>query len=103
MNLSGVKATSVWLDDFGFEPATRRISTLTRESNIFGETLHYANPIMYSFAELEEMAEWCYKTFGATGYNPCTMQTVWGYQYDPDYIFWFGEEKHLVMFILRWS
>ena len=43
------------------------------------------------------------KTFGATGYNPYNMQTVWDYQYDPDYIFWFGEEKHLMMFILRWS
>jgi hypothetical protein len=49
------------------------------------------------------MATWCYKTFGAAGYNPCNMQTVWDYQYDPDYIFWFGEEKHLMMFILRWS
>jgi hypothetical protein len=103
MSLHGARATSVWIDDFGFEPAAKRIATLTRESKIFGETLHYANPIMYSFAELEEMATWCYKTFGAAGYNPCNMQTVWDYQYDPDYIFWFGEEKHLMMFILRWS
>ena len=103
MSLHGARATSVWIDDFGFEPAAKRIATLTRENKIFGETLHYANPIMYSLAELEEMATWCYKTFGATGYNPCNMQTVWDYQYDPDYIFWFGEEKHLMMFILRWS
>jgi hypothetical protein len=59
MSLHGARATSVWIDDFGFEPAAKRIATLTRESKIFGETLHYANPIMYSFAELEEMAKWC--------------------------------------------
>jgi hypothetical protein len=103
MSLHGVRATSVWIDDFGFEPAARRIGTLTRESNIFGETLHYANPIMYSFTELAEMEWWCWQTFGDPGHRRETMHTVWDYQTTPDYIFWFGEEKHLMMFILRWS
>ena len=103
MSLHGARATSVWIDDFGFEPAAKRIATLTRESKIFGETLHYANPIMYSFDEMFEMAKWCWATLGPAGYNQCNMQTVWDYQSDPDYIFWFGEEKHLMMFILRWS
>jgi hypothetical protein len=103
MNLSGVKATSVWLDDFAFEPAQRRISTFTKESKIFGETFHYANPIMYSFEEMEEMAYWCHDTFGPRGYRQHTMELVWDFNADPDYIFWFSEEKHLTLFILRWS
>ena len=103
MSLHGDRVTSVWIDDFGFEPAPKRIATLTRESKIFGETLHYANPIMYSFDEMLEMAKWCWATFGATGYNQETMRTVWNYRLGSDYVFWFGEEKHLMMFILRWS
>ena len=103
MSLRGARATSVWIDDFGFEPIPRRIATFTKESKIFGETMHYADPIMYSFEELSEASAWCYKTFGSPGYRHDTMTTVWDYQYDPDYIFWFREEKHLMMFILRWS
>lgn len=103
MNLRGAKATSVWLDDFAFEPSQRRIATYTRESPIFGEVYYYANPIMYSFEELYEATKWCLETFGVYGYRPNMMKTVWNYESHPDYTFWFGEEKHLVMFILRWS
>lgn len=102
MNLSGARATTVILDDVPFELADRRIATFTRDTNLF-ITYHYANPIMYSFTELEEMAQWCWDTFGPCGYRPETMRTVWNYQAEPDYIFWFEEEKHLMMFILRWS
>ena len=106
MSLHGVKATSVILDDFAFEPAQRRIATFTRDNKLLIDKTpyHYANPIMYSFAELEEMAQWCWDTFG-----PCqqchqgTMQTVWNYRSDPDYVFWFDDEKNLMLFILRWS
>jgi hypothetical protein len=49
------------------------------------------------------MAQWCWDTFGPCGYRPETMRTVWNYRSDPDYIFWFDEEKHLMMLILRWS
>jgi hypothetical protein len=105
MNLSGVKATGVWIDEMGFEPAARRIATFTRDTTLFIDktTYYYANPIMYSFTELEEMAQWCWDTFGPCGYHQETMRTVWNYQAEPDYIFWFAEEKHLTMFILRWS
>lgn len=103
MNLNGVKATSVILDDFAFEPAPRRIATLTRYSKVFHRTYYYANPIMYSFAEMEEMAYWCHDTFGPRGYKANNMQTAWDFQNDPDYIFWFSEEKNLMLFILRWS
>jgi hypothetical protein len=103
MSLRGVNATTIIVDDF--EPATRHIATFTRDSKLLIDKTpyHYANPIMYSFAELEEMAEWCYDTFGPQGYNQSTMQSAWDFQNDPDYIFWFREEKHLMMFILRWS
>lgn len=103
MSLHGVKATSVILDDFAFESAQRRIATITRESKIFHQTFHYANPIMYSLAEMEEMAYWCHDTFGPRGFNQNNMQTGWDFQNDPDYIFWFSEEKNLMLFILRWS
>ena len=103
MSLRGANVTSVWIDDFAFEPTPRRIATFTKESKIFGETIHYANPIMYSFDELFEMAKWCWATFGESGYRQDTMTTIWDYRSDPDYVFWFGEEKHLMMFILRWS
>ena len=105
MSLHGVKATSVWIDDFGFEPTPRRIATFTKDNKLLIDKTpyHYANPSMYSFTELEEMAQWCWDTFGPCGYRHDTMRTVWNYRSDPDYIFWFDEEKHLVMFILRWS
>lgn len=103
MSLHGVKATSVILDDFAFEPAQRRIATITRESKIFHQTFHYANPIMYSFTEMEEMAYWCHDTFGPRGFNQNNMHTAWDFQNDPDYIFWFSDEKNLMLFILRWS
>jgi hypothetical protein len=103
MSLHGVKVTGVWIDEMGFEPVARRIQTFTRESKIFHQTHYYANPIMYSFAELEEIAYWCHDTFGPRGYRQHTMELVWDFNADPDYIFWFKEEKHLVMFILRWS
>jgi hypothetical protein len=103
MSLHGARATICLIDEFGFESVARRIATFTRDSKVFGETLHYANPIMYSFDEIFEMAKWCWNTFGSMGYRHETMTTVWDYQSDPDYVFWFGEEKHLTMFILRWS
>ena len=103
MNLRGVKATSVILDDF--EPMGRRISTFTQDSKFLIDKIpyHYANPIMYSFAELEEMANWCRHTFGNPGYNQDNMRTVWNYRSDPDYLFWFSDEKNLMLLILRWS
>jgi hypothetical protein len=54
MNLHGVKATSVWLDDFSFEPTPRRIATFTKDNKLLIDKnpYHYANPIMYSFTEL---------------------------------------------------
>jgi hypothetical protein len=107
MNLSGVKATGVWIDEMGFEPADRRIATSIRDTTLFIDKTpyYYANPIMYSFIELEEMAQWCWDTFGPCGYHyhQESMQVVWNYRLDPDYLFWFKEEKHLTMFILRWS
>ena len=105
MSLHGVRATSVWLDEFGFEPAQRRIDTFTKDTKLLIDKTpyHYANPIMYSFTELEEMAQWCWDTFGPCGHHQETMRTVWNYRSDPDYVFWFDEEKHLMMFILRWS
>ena len=105
MNLSGVKATGVWIDEMGFEPAAKRIATSIRDTTLFIDKTpyYYANPILYSFTELEEMAQWCWDTLGPCGYRPETMRTVWNYQAEPDYIFWFEEEKHLMMFILRWS
>lgn len=94
-----------FIDDFGFEPAARRIATFTVDSKLLIDKTpyHYANPIMYSFEELSQAAKWCFDTFGEAGYNQETMQTVWNYQPSPDFLFWFGEEKHLMMFILRWS
>ena len=106
MNLRGVNTTTVILDDVPFEPADRRILTFQRDrSKLYVDKTpyHYANPIMYSFAELEEMAYWCHDTFGHRGYRQNTMELVWDFNADPDYIFWFKEEKHLMMFILRWS
>jgi len=93
------------IDDFKPIPTTRRIHTFIGDTRLLiNQTpYHYANPIMYSFEELNEAAKWCFDTFGHPGHNQETMQTVWNYQSSPDYIFWFGEEKHLVMFILRWS
>jgi hypothetical protein len=103
MSLRGAKVTGIWIDELAFESTARRIATSTRESPIFGEVYYYANPIMYSFEELSEAAKWCYETFGSPGYRPETMTTVWEYSLDSGYIFWFKEEKHLMMFILRWS
>ena len=107
MTSSGVNGRSVagiWIDEFKvFEPAARRIATFTRESKIFHETHYYANPIMYSFAELGKMAEWCHDTFGPRGHNLNNMYIAWDYTNDPDYVFWFSNEKNLMLFILRWS
>ena len=106
MNLRGAKADLVMIDDLGFAyPAPRRIRTFQRESKLYIDKTpyHYADPIMYSFAELEEMAYWCHDTFGPRGYRQHTMELVWDFNADPDYIFWFKEEKHLMMFKLRWS
>lgn len=88
---------------FSFDRAPRGINTFTKESKIFRQTYYYANPIMYLFTELEQMANWCYDTFGPRGYNQSNMRTVWDHTSDPDYIFWFGEEKDLMMFLLRWQ
>ena len=101
--IAGRAVAGVWIDDFGFEPATKRITTFQLESKIFHQIHHYANPIMYSFTELEEMVEWCHNTFGPRGYNSNNMQTAWDYNYEPDYMFWFSDEKNLMLFILRWS
>jgi hypothetical protein len=103
MNLRGAKVTGVWIDEFAFEPTSKRIATFTKESKIFHQTHYYANPIMYSFAEMEEMAYWCHDTFGPRGFNQEKMHTAWDFQNDPDYIFWFSDEKNLMLFILRWS
>ena len=104
MSLRGVRPISVIVDEWWTDqPAARRIATFTRDSKIFHQTFHYANPIMYSFAEMEEMAYWCHDTFGPRGFNQNNMQTGWDFQNDPDYIFWFSDEKNLVLFILRWS
>lgn len=101
--IAGRAVAGVWIDDFGFEPAVKRITTFQLESKIFHQVHHYANPIMYSFAELEEMVKWCHTTFGPRGYNSNNMQTAWDYNCEPDYMFWFSDEKHLMLFILRWS
>lgn len=82
---------------------TRRIATFSRGNKIFGDTFHYANPIMYSYSELAKMRNWCWETFGNPGYHMETMSTVWDFHADPDFVFWFGEEKHLMLFVLRWS
>lgn len=101
MNLRGGKATAIII---GLVEATpKRIRTFVRGRVKYRTPLYYADPIMYSFAELEEMVDWCYATFGECGYRISSMETVWSYQAEPDYIFWFGEEKHLMLFILRWS
>ena len=97
MNSPGDNVIQKW------ETPEKHISIASGKRKGEEDTIYYANPIMYSFAELEEMAEWCYDTFGPQGYNQSTMQSAWDFQNDPDYIFWFREEKHLMMFILRWS
>lgn len=102
MSLRGAKASIVMLDEFAEFP-TKRIQTFTLESKTFQETLHYADPILYSYAELGEMVKWCYSTFGNAGHDVDKMHTVWDFKVDPDYMFWFGDEKNLMLFILRWS
>ena len=104
MSLRGVNATSVIIDEW-WEDQTpaKRITTFQLESKIFHQTHYYANPIMYSFDELNEMSKWCWKTFGEPGYHQATMTIIWDYRVDPDYMFWFSEEKNLTLFILRWS
>ena len=102
MSLRGVNATSVIIDDFGLEPAPKHISTISGDRR--GETVHYANPVMYSADELHEMSMWCINTFGKPGEtNINTLEKKWDYQQSPDYWFWFYDEKYLMMFILRWS
>ena len=102
MSLRGVKATSVILDDFAFEPPPKHISTFSGERR--GETAHYANPIMYNSDELHQMVMWCIDTFGKPGeININTLEKKWDYQQSPDYFFWFYDEKNLMLFILRWS
>ena len=105
MSLRGVNASVTVVDDPWWEDlkGSKRITTFQLESKIFRQTHYYANPIMYSFAELEEMAKWCHDTFGPRGFNQNNMQTAWEYNCDPDYMFWFSDEKHLMLFILRWS
>lgn len=104
MSLRGVNTTSVIIDEWWeYQPPAKRIATFQLESKIFHQTHYYANPIMYSFAELEEMAEWCWETFGPRGYNTENMYMAWDHTSNPDYMFWFSEEKNLTLFILRWS
>lgn len=100
-SICGKTATFIVFDEI--QPAPRRIATFSRENKIFGDTFHYANPIMYSYDELAKMRNWCWETFGTPGYNMETMTTVWDFHAYPDFVFWFGEEKHLMLFILRWS
>lgn len=103
MNSLGANQSIDWEQVDWTPVVTRRISTFSRDSKIFQQTHYYANPIMYSFAEMEEMAYWCHDTFGPRGFNPKKSQTGWDFQNDPDYIFWFSDEKNLMLFILRWS
>ena len=100
MNLRGVKATASILDDVS-DLIPKHITHFVGHRH--GALLYYADPIKYSFAELEEMVDWCFATFGESGHRINSMETVWSYQAEPDYLFWFGEEKHLMLFILRWS
>lgn len=102
MSLRGVKATTIIVDDF--EPMAKRIATFTRDTRLLIDKTpyYYADPILYSGEELRGMVDWCWKTFGTPDYQK-TMHAVWNYQSHPDYLFWFREEKHLMMFILRWS
>lgn len=102
MNSPGARLVNVG-NELIWEVPTKKLMTFSRESRIFQQTHYYANPIMYSFRELQEMADWCHETFGPSGYNPENMYTAWEYQTDPDYIFWFSDEKNLMLFILRWS
>lgn len=102
MSLRGVKATSVILDDFAFEPLPKHISTFSGQKH--NQTRYYANPVMYNGDELHQMVLWCIDTFGKPGeINVNTLEKKWDYQQSPDYFFWFYEEKYLMMFILRWS
>lgn len=105
MSLRGANASITVIDDPWWEDSkgSKRITTFQLESKIFHQTHYYANPIMYSFAELEEMAKWCHDTFGPRGFNQNNMQTAWEYNCEPDYMFWFSDEKNLMLFILRWS
>lgn len=104
MSLRGANAHSVWIDEvFAFEPEPKRIATFTKESKIFRDTFHYASPIMYNYTELAEMRKWCWEIFGDPGYHTHDMKTTWDYTNYPDCIFWFSDEKHLTMFILRWT
>jgi len=104
MSLHGVNASNTIIDEWWEDPkGSKRITTFQLESKIFHQTHYYANPIMYSYAELEEMVKWCHATFGPRGFNQNNMQTAWEYNYEPDYMFWFSDEKNLMLFILRWS
>lgn len=102
MNLPGGEALH-YDSSIKFGSSPRRISTFTKESKIFGETHYYADPIMYSFDELAQATKWCFETFGEPGYNQNTMKTTWNYSNEYGYLFWFGEEKYLMLFLLRWS
>jgi hypothetical protein len=101
MSLRGAKITFTTLDET-FEPVTKHLSTI--KGNRKGETVHYANPVMYGVDELHQMVMWCIDTFGKPG--QCDLNTLtkkWDYQQSPDYWFWFYDEKYLMMFMLRWS
>ena len=85
------------------EPAQKHISIASGKRKGEAETIYYANPIMYSFDELHDMSMWCINTFGKPGRNLIKNEKIWDYQQNPDYWFWFYEEKYLARFILRWS
>jgi len=115
MNLRGVSASYTIVDEVDSWMPPKRIDTYTPSAQI---PYHYAIPSGYSFAEKVEIVEWCCETFGMPGYRVESMHTVWDYQKNPglktapnaryfysdaEYFFWFSEEKHMMLFILRWS
>lgn len=74
-----------------------------------GTVLHHAVIQHSSFLETNEMRAWCTKMFGLPGYRIDTMSVAWDWSYDIEAHlghvdqFRFGEEKHLMMFLLRFS
>jgi hypothetical protein len=86
-----------------FEPVARTIQIISVQRKMPDYPSYCANPIMYSFSELLKMVTWCHMTFGNSGYNHTTKRIVWECHHESDISFWFKEEKHAMLFKLRWA
>lgn len=100
MSLRGVNGL-IYIDEFtGIYH--KHLNTYTIKSIVFGDSLHYAEPISYPYSDHDEIIRWCYRAFGSPGYHIDTHETVWDFTNTP-FRFWFSDEKNLMLFVLRWS